>query len=151
MVNYNSLLSRGEQDHQSEATDHSGSRKVPPQERLLVSMDSGSSANSDKPNKITPLSIMNLKRSDSSSSFLTGLKTSESQDSVRSRQGSANAGGGKRFVSLFSALLKGGGKRQMSVNSIVSSSSTDDLKDRYRPTSINDFEILKPISRGAFG
>ena len=51
----------------------------------------------------------------------------------------------KKFVSLFAAMLLGGRKRTTSMNSLA------DQPRRSKIPSISDFEIMKPISRGAFG
>ncbi|KAK9727887.1 hypothetical protein K7432_001456 [Basidiobolus ranarum] len=58
--------------------------------------------------------------------------------------------GSKRLVSLFTAILRGGSKRTVSYSG--SSSTLEKTTQRSaRMPSIRDFEILKPISRGAFG
>lgn len=92
----------------------------------------------------TPRSInISLKRSDSVSSHHS-LKNAESMDSIRSRQGSLASG--QTFMSLFSALLKGNKGKQS-----IGSALNTPFEEPKRPLSIEDFDILKPISRGAFG
>jgi hypothetical protein len=89
---------------------------------------------------------------------MNGLRNADSFDSVRSRQGSAGgsvrsrqgsaSGSGNRFVSILSGLLKGN-KRTQSMSS--QAYSLDDSYSKNQSMSIDDFTILKPISRGAFG
>ncbi|KAJ3071399.1 hypothetical protein HDU98_005397 [Podochytrium sp. JEL0797] len=68
---------------------------------------------------------------------------------------STGSGTGKKFMSLFTALLKGGNQRKPNTPTSSYGSTSDisfDERDRKRKIpSINDFEIIKPISRGAFG
>ncbi len=80
------------------------------------------------------------RRSSSSSSFSTSQGDSISTNEKRA----------SRLVSLFSAFLKGGRKR---VNSTASSSPSNFSKEimSKKQISIKDFEILKPISKGAYG
>ncbi|CAG8541479.1 11750_t:CDS:10 [Ambispora leptoticha] len=67
--------------------------------------------------------------------------------------------GGKTLMSLFTAVLRGGNSRTSSMNSLnnkdggnVQSSATGDkMGSKTKIPSIQDFEIIKPISRGAFG
>ena len=65
----------------------------------------------------------------------------------------------KGLMSLFSVLLKGNSKRTPSISSLAASANSD-KEDREKDAdnqrsrakvTINDFEIIKPISRGAFG
>ncbi|KAJ3254370.1 hypothetical protein HDU77_004108 [Chytriomyces hyalinus] len=62
-------------------------------------------------------------------------------------------GGGKRFMSLFTAFLKGSQKKAAS-NVVAPTAIDSSLQERDKKRkipSIHDFEIIKPISRGAFG
>ncbi|KAK9693216.1 rim15, signal transduction response regulator [Basidiobolus ranarum] len=59
--------------------------------------------------------------------------------------------GSKRLVSLFTAILRGGSKRSVSYSGSSSSNLEKTTQRGARMPSIRDFEILKPISRGAFG
>ncbi|CAG8437191.1 10667_t:CDS:10 [Ambispora gerdemannii] len=67
--------------------------------------------------------------------------------------------GGKTLMSLFTAVLRGGNSRTASTTSLnnkdggnVQSSATGDkMGSKTKIPSIQDFEIIKPISRGAFG
>ncbi|KAJ3414329.1 hypothetical protein HDV05_006697 [Chytridiales sp. JEL 0842] len=88
------------------------------------------------------MSLTNLNRSESARSPIS---------SVPSRNKEDNAGGGNKFMSLFAALLRGNNhKKGFSTSSGASNMS--DERERYRKMpSIRDFEIMKPISRGAFG
>ncbi|KAJ3090820.1 hypothetical protein HK102_002563 [Quaeritorhiza haematococci] len=68
----------------------------------------------------------------------------------------SSGGGGKRFMSLFAALLRGNHRgRSLSNQSLNSTNaSVTDLSNQQKRNnipSIRDFEILKPISRGAYG
>ena len=89
-------------------------------------------------------SIRSMK-SVSSRGSLSG--TQDSHESGRSRHIGSPATSGRRFVSLLTALLKGSKKNNRSLST---TSSLEDLTSKC-PISIEDFEILKPISRGAFG
>ncbi|KAJ3189994.1 hypothetical protein HDU85_000285 [Gaertneriomyces sp. JEL0708] len=51
--------------------------------------------------------------------------------------------GGKKFMSILSALLRGGKEHKRSTSSLA--------ERRNKIPSIRDFEIITPISRGAFG
>ncbi|KAI8828722.1 hypothetical protein BJ741DRAFT_414238 [Chytriomyces cf. hyalinus JEL632] len=62
-------------------------------------------------------------------------------------------GGGKKFMSLFTAFLKGSQKKGAS-NAVAPTAIDSSLQERDKKRkipSIHDFEIIKPISRGAFG
>ncbi|TPX69311.1 hypothetical protein SpCBS45565_g02508 [Spizellomyces sp. 'palustris'] len=90
-----------------------------------------------------------LRRTLSNDSNISAQSTAVPSD-IETRQREPSTGSsGKRFMSIFSALLRGGKehRRTSSVNSIGA-----DLNDRrHKIPSIRDFEIIKPISRGAFG
>ncbi|KAJ3100290.1 hypothetical protein HDU97_002381 [Phlyctochytrium planicorne] len=64
---------------------------------------------------------------------------------------------GNKFISLFAALLRGGHNRRVTsaqIGTPPSEVNTGNVPDKDRKTkipSIHDFEIIKPISRGAFG
>ncbi|CAG8789261.1 13938_t:CDS:2, partial [Dentiscutata erythropus] len=71
---------------------------------------------------------------------------------------SDNAPPRRRFISLFTAVLRGGNSRSSSLSSkeTANSSNTtvangDKVTAKTKVPSIQDFEIIKPISRGAFG
>ncbi|KAJ3124872.1 hypothetical protein HK098_000810 [Nowakowskiella sp. JEL0407] len=51
-----------------------------------------------------------------------------------------------KFISLFAAILKGSNHRRSGSNI-----SSNEHKKKQKMPSIRDFEIIKPISRGAFG
>ncbi|KAG9290882.1 hypothetical protein G9A89_011032 [Geosiphon pyriformis] len=66
--------------------------------------------------------------------------------------------GGKTFISLFTAVLRGGNSRTASTSSLnkdggslSSPASGEKMGSKTKIPSIQDFEIIKPISRGAFG
>ncbi|KAJ3031801.1 hypothetical protein HK097_005406, partial [Rhizophlyctis rosea] len=62
------------------------------------------------------------------------------------------SGGGKKFMSLFAALLRGGHhRRSPSAHSVNSAVDAPPDRPTTKIPSIHDFEIIKPISRGAFG
>ncbi|RUS15158.1 hypothetical protein BC937DRAFT_92831 [Endogone sp. FLAS-F59071] len=67
--------------------------------------------------------------------------------------GSGSVHGGKKFMSLFAALLRGGRQRPVGSTSATSTAagSLSAGKKKSKLPSIRDFEIIKPISRGAFG
>ena len=58
-----------------------------------------------------------------------------------------------RFMSIFAALTRGPPARPRSPSGLSGASGGDSDRDRRKQKipSIRDFEILKPISRGAFG
>ncbi|KAJ3333589.1 hypothetical protein HDU76_006330 [Blyttiomyces sp. JEL0837] len=75
----------------------------------------------------------------------SSLGRSESRD-----EDSGGVGGGRKFMSLFTALLKGGLSYRRGTQPEVLS-ATNEKEKKYKVPTIQDFEIIKPISRGAFG
>ncbi|CAG8482877.1 23179_t:CDS:10 [Rhizophagus irregularis] len=68
--------------------------------------------------------------------------------------------GGKKLISLFAAMLRGGNSRGSNLNSPLNKDSVtpstpvtngEKIGSKTKIPSIQDFEIIKPISRGAFG
>ncbi|CAI2165049.1 12774_t:CDS:10 [Funneliformis geosporum] len=67
--------------------------------------------------------------------------------------------GGKKLISLFAAVLRGGNNRSASNSSLNKDgiapstlvSNGEKIGSKTKIPSIQDFEIIKPISRGAFG
>ncbi|CAG8601869.1 18016_t:CDS:10, partial [Acaulospora morrowiae] len=96
------------------------------------------------------------KRQDSTGSISYGKTLSE----VDSDNNPPAPRGGKKLISLFAAVLRGGNSRASNNNSSTKDSSNtggapitngDKVGAKTKIPSIQDFEIIKPISRGAFG
>ncbi|KND05118.1 AGC protein kinase [Spizellomyces punctatus DAOM BR117] len=90
-----------------------------------------------------------LRRTLSNDSSISAQSTAVPSDMETRQREPSTGSSGKRFMSIFSALLRGGKehRRTSSVNSI----GADINERRHKIPSIRDFEIIKPISRGAFG
>lgn len=86
-----------------------------------------------------------LQRSTSSSSSVA------LESDGRSSRRALERPGGKKIISLFAAILKGNQwkNKTPSIHSLASLASEGER--RKQNVSIQDFEIIKPISRGAFG
>ncbi|KAJ3282187.1 hypothetical protein HK104_011050 [Borealophlyctis nickersoniae] len=93
------------------------------------------------------------KRASKGPSTLRRTLSSESDASEHDRGRDAHAHGGKGFMSLLAALLRGGNhRRSPSAHSLTAGSdAAAERERRNKIPSIRDFEIIKPISRGAFG
>ncbi|KAJ3022022.1 hypothetical protein HKX48_007177 [Thoreauomyces humboldtii] len=90
----------------------------------------------------------NLRRSRSNDSGISAASGVSGDGEGRQREPSTGASS-SRFMSIFSALLKGGKehRRTPSGTHMVG----EFAERRTKIPSIRDFEIMKPISRGAFG
>jgi serine/threonine protein kinase len=79
--------------------------------------------------------------------------TDSSSATSRSRSGSqdggAVSGARKKVMSIFTALLKNNRRRNSSLQSVGSDGRGDSR--RFKVPNIQDFEIIKPISKGAYG
>ncbi|CAG8627203.1 16479_t:CDS:10, partial [Gigaspora rosea] len=119
--------------------------------------------------------ILSTSASNKASSFLSKSNSYRQKDTVPShkRQDSAgsvsnskphseadsdNAPPRRKLISLFTAVLRGGNSRSSSISNkdTANSSNTtiangDKVTSKTKVPSIQDFEIIKPISRGAFG
>ncbi|KAJ3181270.1 hypothetical protein HDU87_001401 [Geranomyces variabilis] len=84
------------------------------------------------------------KSNDSGISTNSGVSGSDADN----RQREVSISGGSRFMSIFSALLKGGKEHRRTPSNV---GIGDPAAVRKPIPSIRDFEIIKPISRGAFG
>ncbi|KAJ3135736.1 hypothetical protein HDU90_003812 [Geranomyces variabilis] len=99
---------------------------------------------SRRPSKQPGSSLQRSKSSDSGISATSGVSGSDADN----RQREASISGGSRFMSIFSALLKGGKEHRRTPSGV---GIGDPAAVRKPIPSIRDFEIIKPISRGAFG
>ncbi|KAJ3390829.1 hypothetical protein HDU84_006920 [Entophlyctis sp. JEL0112] len=79
----------------------------------------------------------------------TSRPPKQSQKDLASPEDSGN--GTNKFISLFAALLKGNQRKHGAVSPTVDEATLDERDRKRKIPSIDDFEIVKPISRGAFG
>ncbi|TPX39165.1 hypothetical protein SeMB42_g06430 [Synchytrium endobioticum] len=112
-------------------------------DRAVKRTNSGNSVSSEH-------SGANNQGSNTNSGHDTDPCVSSGQERSARDKSPANKG---RFMSIFAALMRGPPSRPRSPGGLSGTSAGESDKDRRKQKipSIRDFEILKPISRGAFG
>ncbi|KAJ3156198.1 hypothetical protein HDU86_003961 [Geranomyces michiganensis] len=111
---------------------------------MSSSATTAAGSTSRRPSKQPNSTLKRSKSNDSGISATSGVSGGDAE----SRQREASMSGGSRFMSIFSALLKGGKEHRRSPSGV---GIGEPAAVRKPIPSIRDFEIIKPISRGAFG
>ncbi|KAJ1550614.1 hypothetical protein HK096_005971 [Nowakowskiella sp. JEL0078] len=113
-----------------------------------INLSSVSSTISSSPKSRHFIATKGIKKSESCESCSISSDGQSSFSQIKQKES------GGKLISLFAALLKGSGHKRTSSNvstSLNSIDQTDMRLKKQKTVSIRDFEIIKPISRGAFG